>query len=190
MYFRKIDKKNRICLPAKVRKEMGNKVVIAAEGTKYLSVYPKVRFQELIDQLQKMSMSSDEESNLKRVTLANAIEAEIDPNGRIRIPHYLKEYASIIDQEVVILGQGDYLEIWDKNSINFEKKNQKNQKDKSPQLKEATEHAILESKRSKTTEDILVERLKNAKGEAEREALLKFLSEYLNAKKIKGSERN
>ena len=44
---------------------------------------------------------------------ANAVEGDLDKQGRIVIPSALKEYAGI-DRDVVVAGVNDHLEIWDR----------------------------------------------------------------------------
>jgi len=52
---------------------------------------------------------------LLRMILSSAQLAEIDANGRIAIPEALKEYANL-EQEVTIVGQGDYVELWSRSN--------------------------------------------------------------------------
>ena len=122
-YSYTVDEKGRVPIPSKLRKEMGKKVIIAQGMEEYLYIYPVARFQELIDKLEKISMSS-EGVHLKRLILASIMEVELDNQGRMKIPNYLEKFASIT-REVVILGQGSYLEIWDAKKWNDYKENRK-----------------------------------------------------------------
>jgi len=48
---------------------------------------------------------------LLRLIFSSAQLAEVDGDGRISIPKTLKEYANL-EQNVMIVGQGDYVELW------------------------------------------------------------------------------
>jgi MraZ protein len=54
--------------------------------------------------------------------LAGAVDVEVDKQGRILIPDYLKEYAGF-KKNVVIAGLYNRLEIWDEKKWNEYKKN-------------------------------------------------------------------
>lgn len=47
-----------------------------------------------------------------RFTISGAVEAPIDKQGRILVPGYLREYASLV-KDVTIAGVGRTCEIWD-----------------------------------------------------------------------------
>ena len=52
---------------------------------------------------------------LLRMIFSSAQLAEVDGNGRISIPEALKEYAGL-EQDVTIVGQGDYVELWSQSN--------------------------------------------------------------------------
>ena len=47
-----------------------------------------------------------------RLMLAGAVDVDIDSQGRILLPEYLKEYANL-DRNVTVAGLFNRLEIWD-----------------------------------------------------------------------------
>ena len=49
-----------------------------------------------------------------RFLLGGAVEIDIDANGRVLIPDFLKEFASL-DTRVVIAGMHNRVEVWDEN---------------------------------------------------------------------------
>jgi len=56
---------------------------------------------------------------------SGASEIDVDSQGRIGIPEYLKEFAKI-KREIVIVGVGNRIEVWDKASWDkFYKENRK-----------------------------------------------------------------
>lgn len=108
-----IDTKKRLALPAKFRKELGAEVVITKGGFENcLTVYPVKEWEAQSEKYGKLPESQPEARALARVKLGGAVLAELDQLGRILIPEYLKQYASL-DKNVVICGLSNKLEIWD-----------------------------------------------------------------------------
>ncbi len=111
-YRYKIDTKKRVALPAKFRKELGDKVIITKGITKCLVVYTQKSWQEMLDKLGGLPIAEPGARGFARVILAGAMEVSFDKLGRILIPDYLKKYAGL-KKEVVICGLNKELEIWD-----------------------------------------------------------------------------
>jgi MraZ protein len=106
-----IDAKKRLALPAKFRKELGRSVIVTKGINNCLSVYTEKEWEIMSDKLGKLPVSQPEARGFARVILAGATEAELDKLGRILLPEYLKEYASL-GKNVVITGLVNRLEIW------------------------------------------------------------------------------
>ncbi len=113
-YKHTIDKKKRLALPAKFRKELGKKVVVTKGVDKCLVVYPEKEWKIMSDKLKNLPISRKEARNFARIMLAGAVLAAIDRLGRILIPDYLKEYAGL-KKNTVICGLSNRMEIWDEN---------------------------------------------------------------------------
>jgi MraZ protein len=110
-YRHTIDTKKRLALPVKFRKELGDKVVITRGFENCLIVYPQKEWQVTSDKLGKLPASQFEARGYARIMLAGAMEVDLDKLGRILIPEYLKEYASL-GKNVVVCGLFNRLEIW------------------------------------------------------------------------------
>jgi MraZ protein len=54
---------------------------------------------------------------IQRLLIGHASEVELDNNGRILIPQLLREYADL-SKEIILVGQGKKIEIWDEKSWN------------------------------------------------------------------------
>lgn len=111
-YKHTIDNKKRLSLPAKFRGELGDKVIITTGIEKCLVVYTQREWEVLSQKLSNLPISASEARSFTRVTLANAMEVQLDKLGRILIPDYLKEYARF-KKNVVVCGLSNRLEIWD-----------------------------------------------------------------------------
>ena len=110
-----VDNKNRLFLPARFREKNAGARFIMTQGLeKCLFVYPPRAWESLASKLDQLPLANkSEERAFKRTLLSAACEAEADHQGRILIPHLLKEYAGI-KRDAVILGVLNHAEIWAK----------------------------------------------------------------------------
>ncbi len=111
-YKHTIDNKKRLAIPAKLRKEISRGAVLTRGLDNCLALYPLAEWGKLAEKLSKLPTGQVEARGLARVILSGASTVEIDALGRILMPDYLKQYASI-EKNVVIAGVFNHLEIWD-----------------------------------------------------------------------------
>ena len=116
-YRHTIDAKNRISLPAKFRKEMGETVFVTRGLDNCLAVYTQDSWRDIMAKMQNLSMSKASERGFNRFMLSGATEVSVDSLGRILVPDYLREFAHI-EKKVVWTGAGDRAEMWSEDSWN------------------------------------------------------------------------
>lgn len=112
-YQHNLDPKKRLAIPAKLRAEIGQKAVITRGLDSCLFVYPQKEWEELAQKLAQLPMGQENNRSFVRMMLAGAQDVEMDSLGRVLIPDYLKNYAGI-EKEAIIVGVFNRLEIWDK----------------------------------------------------------------------------
>jgi len=135
-YRHTIDTKKRLALPAKFRKELGKTIIITRGLDNCLVIYPSKEWQVMSDKLGKLPASQLEARGFARIMLSGAMAVDLDRLGRILIPEYLKEYASL-KKNVVICGLYNRLEVWDELSWEtYKKKVEKEVGDFAAKLKE------------------------------------------------------
>lgn len=115
-YFRTLDDKKRLVLPAIFRKEVGDKVFATYGPDKVLELRTVEAFEELKSRLLSKSMLNKTMRKFTRLLLGNTIELKIDKLGRMNLPEEFLTLAAI-DKEVAFVGVGDKIEIWDKNEF-------------------------------------------------------------------------
>lgn len=120
-YRHSIDSKKRLAVPSKFRNELKNKVVITRGLDKCLFVYPLKVWEELAEKLGSLPVGESTTRSFIRIMLAGAVDVEIDKQGRVLVPDYLKDYASF-NKNVVIAGLYNRLEIWDEKKWDIYKK--------------------------------------------------------------------
>jgi len=116
-YHYNLDNKGRLAIPAKLRRELGENIIITRGLDVCLFVYPKKEWESLLQRLMSLPLTQANSRAFSRFMLAGATEATIDQQGRILIPDYLRKFASL-NKKVIIAGVNNRLEIWDENSWN------------------------------------------------------------------------
>lgn len=111
-YNHSIDAKGRIIVPAKFREALGEQFVVTLGLDGCLFVYPDEEWQEFIQQLNNLP-GNKEARQLQRYFMAGAATCEVDKQGRILIPHKLRE-AAALEKEIVFVGVLKKIEIWSK----------------------------------------------------------------------------
>ena len=113
-YEHTIDAKNRVIIPSKFREGLGEKFVIT-KGLEQgcLLVFPMSEWLNFEEKLKSLPFGSKEARTFSRYFFSNAIECEIDKQGRTVISANLKNYAKL-EKDVVIIGVSSRVEIWSK----------------------------------------------------------------------------
>jgi len=115
-----LDAKNRLTMPARYRSTLAEGVVLAMPvdlkpcvGVWRVEDYERYT-QRALAELPPLSPRLNE---LERFFYGSSQDAELDAAGRIMVPGFLLEHA-VLEKEVVIVGVGDRLELWDKAGWN------------------------------------------------------------------------
>lgn len=116
-YSHTIDAKGRIIVPAKFRESLGNNFVVTKGLDNCLFVYTSEDWRKFEEKLRTLPLTNKDARKFTRFFLAGAAEMEIDKQGRILIPSVLREFAAL-EKDVVLVGVGSRIEIWDKASWN------------------------------------------------------------------------
>ncbi len=111
-YQANIDEKGRISIPSKFRPQLKSKKVVVTRGLdNSLFLYSLDEWKKLAEKLASLPISTANTRAFSRLMLAGAMDCEIDKQGRIILPQYLKEFARI-NKKVVIAGLYNRIEIW------------------------------------------------------------------------------
>ena len=110
-FHHNIDEKNRLIIPSKFRNELGSKFILTRGIEKCLLVYSLDEWNNMVNKLKELPFTKKDARTFNRMFLSGATECELDNNGRISIPSYLIDYASI-EKECTIIGVNERLEIW------------------------------------------------------------------------------
>jgi MraZ protein len=116
-YEHSLDRKSRVIIPAKFREAFKDHyaekffITRGLDGCLFLFTEDEWKKQEL--KFKSMSFTKQEARKFNRLYFSGASEVICDSQGRILIPQYLKEFAKI-EKDVVIIGVSNRIEIWGK----------------------------------------------------------------------------
>ncbi len=110
-YDHAIDEKGRMTIPVRFRDLLQDGAIITIGFDNNLMVLTAAAFDKLRDQLSLMSLTDNTARLLRRLMFAYAERIEVDRAGRVLIPQYLREHASLQGAATVV-GVGEYFEIW------------------------------------------------------------------------------
>ncbi|NCN58594.1 division/cell wall cluster transcriptional repressor MraZ [Candidatus Roizmanbacteria bacterium CG_4_9_14_0_2_um_filter_38_17] len=112
-YTSRVTDKGRVALPAKLRAELGEKIVVTQGYEKSLILVGESSWRELIKGTSQKPFTIGAARDTTRFLLGSASSAILDKQGRFVLPDYLKQHGEIT-KEVIFLGLGTYIELWDK----------------------------------------------------------------------------
>ncbi len=111
-FYHNLDDKGRLTVPARFRDDLATGGAYVMQGfDQNLIVLPTVSFDTLSHRINRMSMTDPTARMLRRLLYSSANHVMVDKAGRILLPQFLREAANL-DVQVVIIGNGDYFEIW------------------------------------------------------------------------------
>ena len=123
-YPAKLDEKNRLFVPAKLRAELGGEFFVTLGvncGRRCLTVYTAADWEVLGQNYNNLPIS--QRSAATSLIFMNATECTPDKQFRFSLTQFLLDYAGI-DRDVMIVGRAGQAEIWDAEEFAaFEKEN-------------------------------------------------------------------
>ncbi|MFW6059025.1 MAG: division/cell wall cluster transcriptional repressor MraZ [Phycisphaeraceae bacterium] len=124
-YEHTIDSKNRLAIPSDIRHQIQRQMG-AAEGDaiylyvtlgedQSLSLYTEEGFEQRARELDNSELAPQDLLDYERMLFSLARRAELDKQGRVRLPENLLKQTGL-GSEVVLLGVKDHLEVRDRKS--------------------------------------------------------------------------
>lgn len=101
-----------MAVPAKFRQILKKGAVVTRGLDNCLFLYPKDKWEEMAQKFANLPISQSKARAFARHMLAGAVQVEFDNQGRITLPDYLRQFATI-KKRAVIAGLFNRLEVWD-----------------------------------------------------------------------------
>jgi MraZ protein len=106
-----LDEKGRLALPARFRERLNDGVVLTRGFDLCILVYPMASWLALAERVSALSLGDPDVRRLRRMIFADAVDAQLDRQGRVLVPADLRAYAGL-DRETIIVGMHTFIEIW------------------------------------------------------------------------------
>jgi MraZ protein len=140
-YERALDEKGRILIPPDLRRSLGKEFIITRGPEGSILVLPDATWALLERELKNKTL--DLSVNCLKYILSSRMCAKLDPQNRLAVPKYLREWANIkVGETAIIVGLGSTVEIWSKPKWE-------------DYLKTFTRSSALEAARASGVDDIL-----------------------------------
>jgi MraZ protein len=112
-YTYTLDNKGRLTIPSRFREELSGRVVVTRGLDRCLTVYPTDVWREIAQKVTALPITNPRGRSLRRIFFADAIDAELDGQGRILIPDRLRAIGDLeLSSEVTIIGLDSFIELW------------------------------------------------------------------------------
>ncbi|HRC61934.1 MAG: cell division/cell wall cluster transcriptional repressor MraZ [Dehalococcoidia bacterium] len=120
-YEHAIDERGRIAIPSGYRPQFGGGGVVRVGAEGCVELYTQEGFEAEAERRLSSEESTRELSarRTRRSFLAGAFPVELDKQGRILLPQPIRSMAHL-NGRASIVGCGDYMEIWERDSWNAE----------------------------------------------------------------------
>ena len=117
-YYYTVDPKGRLIVPALFRELITSMYsprlyITNAPSEKCLHIYPQEEWSALQEKVRALPRMDKNVRIFMRRVIASAVDGTLDKQGRVLIPAAHRQDAGI-DGEVVVVGQIEKIEVWDK----------------------------------------------------------------------------
>lgn len=106
-----VDAKGRMTLPPKFRNILKGGAIITRGLDSCLFLFGASEWSVLAEKIKALPLTQSDSRAFARLMLSGAMDVDIDKQGRILIPDYLRAYAGM-KRGVVVIGLMNRVEIW------------------------------------------------------------------------------
>ena len=106
-----VDAKGRIAIPTRYRETLGAELVITADPSGCLLLFPVPAWQPFEARVSALPNLNPRIKAMQRMWLGYKSDCEVDGAGRIVLTPEMREYAKL-NRKVQMIGQGDRFELW------------------------------------------------------------------------------
>jgi MraZ protein len=106
-----IDDKSRLAVPARFRAALQDGLVITRGLDRCLVLWDTESWRSQAERVRTLNQWQSDARRLQRHFFSGAVSAQPDKLGRVVIPQFLRDYAQL-ENEVVVVGLADRIEVW------------------------------------------------------------------------------
>jgi MraZ protein len=109
-----IDDKSRLAVPARFRAALEDGLVMARGVERCLVIYDSDSWRAVSERVRMLNPWQEDARRMQRHFFSGAVPAQPDKLGRVVIPQFLRTYAQL-ETEVVVVGLADRIEVWSRS---------------------------------------------------------------------------
>ena len=110
-YRHTVDDKGRIAVPVKFRAQLDPGSMVSGWLDDCLAIHTKAGWEELSEKVAALPFTDPRSRSFQRFVFSTATEAQMDKQGRILLPAYLRQSVGLTG-DAVLVGSRDHAEIW------------------------------------------------------------------------------
>lgn len=112
-YEHSLDLKGRVILPARFRSSFDALAVVSKYNERCLAIWTPEAFDRKADEMALLMDGSAEERARARAWSMGSTEVDLDRQGRVALPQYLREFAELPESSTVLVhGALTHIELW------------------------------------------------------------------------------
>lgn len=113
-YEHSLDAKGRVILPARFRGQLGTQAYVSQYLDGCLALWTSEEFDSQMDEQLANQGKGRTERIVARIMSSGSSEVEVDRQGRVAIPGYLREFAGLqTESSILVIGAINRIELWD-----------------------------------------------------------------------------
>jgi MraZ protein len=106
-----VDEKGRIAVPSKFRAQLDGGAVVSRWIDGCLAIHTKTGWASLADKIAALPVTDASARLFGRSIFAGATDVDLDRQGRVLLPGYLRDGVGL-EGEALVIGARDHAEIW------------------------------------------------------------------------------
>jgi MraZ protein len=110
-YRHSVDDKGRIAVPARFRTQLDTGAYVSRWMESCLAIHTSAGWESLAEKMAALPITDTNGRRFSRFVFSGATPAEMDRQGRVLLPAYLREEIGLTT-EAVVVGARDHAEIW------------------------------------------------------------------------------
>jgi MraZ protein len=110
-YRHTVDDKGRLAVPSRFRAQLDGGAVVSRWIDGCLAIHTRAGWAALSDQVASLPLTDAASRLFARSLFAGATDVDLDRQGRVLLPAYLREAVNL-ETDAVVVGARDHAEIW------------------------------------------------------------------------------
>jgi MraZ protein len=110
-YEHSLDVKGRLILPSRYRAQFGPQAYLSQYQDRCLALWTPEEFEKQMAEMERLQDQGRTQRNLARIMASGSTDVEIDRQGRLAIPSYLRSFARL-ESGVLVIGALNRVELW------------------------------------------------------------------------------